>query len=206
MTLTVRRRLGATAGLGACALVTLSGCAVFDPAAQTQASLRSDLADAIEDSQDTIWEFRHELLADAEATLQNVWGLADARPAFADPTMPASSGSYTLIRLTEDSDSTDLTFLRPTSLSTGGGFWYSTSEAITCYTLVIAGDASQISTVPSDCTDGAGVDRTGYLSDDDTPNFVPLEELDVRLTVDNSDYLPPPCQCSSGGTCDCPGG
>jgi hypothetical protein len=206
MTSTVVSRIGAAVGLLACSLVILSGCAVLDPEAQTRAILRGQLADAIEGSQDTVWEFRHELLADAEATLPNVWGLADARPAFADPTFAVPPGSYTLIRLSQDSDGTDLTFLRPTSVSTGGGWWYSTTEAVTCYTLVIAADASQISTVPSDCADADGVDRTTFLTGDENPNFIALEELDVRLTVDDSDYLPRPCQCSSGGTCDCPGG
>lgn len=199
-------QITASVGVALGLVISMSGCALLDPAARVQSDLRISMADAIEDSQDTIWDFRRELRADAEATLGAVSGLVDARPAFADPAANAPSGSYTLIRLSEDSDSTDLTFIRSSSTTSGGSFWYSTSHAVTCYTLVIAADASQISTVPSDCTDADGIDRTAFLSDGDNPNLIALGDLDVRLHVDESDYRALACQCSSGGTCDCPGG
>lgn len=35
---------------------------------------------------------------------------------------------------------------------------------------------------------------------------VPLGDLTVRRTVTAADFQPLPCQCHSGGSCECPGG
>ena len=182
----------------------VSGCAL-SPESQAQAQLRDALASSVGESQDIAWQFREELVADPETALPGVSGVVDARPAFTDARLRVPSGTWLLLDVTEDADGTSLTLVASGAAEVGSGPFGASSSGVTCFQLQIAHDASRIETVGSECVDkdGRGL---GDLGIDPQPAVIPLQELDVRRSVDESDYEPLPCQCSSGGDCDCPGG
>ncbi|GEM_PF-1848744 len=200
---TLASRLAALVGITLTSLA-LSGC-FLSPASQAEHGLRNALADSVAESQDIVWEFREELTRDPEAALPAVWGVADARPVYSDATHEVAFGSWTLLGLQQSDDGTALTLTTSARYESGGGFFAHTSDGFTCYTLLIAPDASRIDTEPSDCTDGNGHGLSDFVDISET-RVVPVQELDVQRTVDASDHEPLPCQCSSGGDCDCPGG
>jgi hypothetical protein len=65
---------------------------------------------------------------------------------------------------------------------------------------------STIYTDPSDCSDGQGHGLREIAEFDRHGDPISLDELDVRRVVTEADFQPLPCQCGSGGSCDCPGG
>lgn len=196
-------RLPALAAVAASSLV-LSGC-FLSPASQAEQGMRNGLAEMVAESQDAVWESREELAADAEAALPGVWGVTDARPGYTDPTYEVSFGTWTLLALEQNADGTALTLTTSARYESGGGLFAESRGGFTCYTLRISPDASRIDTEPSDCTDGQGHGLPDLI-DTEENRVIPLHELDVQRTIDASDHQPLPCQCSSGGDCDCPGG
>lgn len=80
------------------------------------------------------------------------------------------------------------------------------STAAVCFTLVFPQNEATILTEPADCGDRGPTEPPALPGFDDATRAVPLDELDVRLRVTEEDYPVLPCQCASGGDCDCPGG
>lgn len=131
--------------------------------------------------------------------------MVDARRAYTDPTHEVSPGSWTLLELEQNADGTTLTLVTSARYESGGGLFAESRGGFTCYTLRVAPDASWFDTKPSDCTDGQGHGLSDLFDVTET-EIVPLAYFDVQRTLDASDHEPLPCQCSSGGECDCPGG
>lgn len=105
-----------------------------------------------------------------------------------------------------DAEGTALLLTASGGAETGGGWFYKSRESYTCYLLRISEDMSSISTEPASCPEGTARDPAEILGGGNEISFFSLDELDVRLHVDATDYESLPCQCSSGGDCDCPGG
>ncbi|GGM50329.1 hypothetical protein [Microbacterium saperdae] len=196
------------AGVAAIVLVTagvIYGCAWISPESQMERQLRSELADMVEGAQDATWQFREELAADPEAVISEVGGIADARAALSDPTLEVPFGVWTLIDLAKTDEGTALTLTTKTDVSRGGGFFTMSDEGRVCFDLLVSPDGSRIDTLPADCGD-VGQALGDDLQGDSASIDVGLNELDLRRSVDSSDYRPLPCQCYSGSDCDCPGG
>lgn len=199
-------RLAGVAAIVLSAAGVVCGCALLSPEAQVDRQLKSELADMVEGAQDATWQFRDGLAADPEAVMPEVWGIADARPVLSDPTLEVPVGTWALIDLAQTDEGTSLTLTTKVEVARGGGFFITSAEGRVCFQLLVAADGSRIDTLPADCGDTVGPALGDEVRDDGWSIEVGLEELDLRLSVDSSDYRPLPCQCHSGGDCDCPGG
>ncbi|MEV4667336.1 hypothetical protein [Microbacterium sp. LWO12-1.2] len=201
-----KARLAGVAAIVLVAAGVISGCSWISPEAQMDRQLKSELADMVEGAQDATWQFRGELAADPEAAIPEVGGIADARAALSDPTLEIPPGIWTLIDLAKTDEGTALTLTTKVDVTRGGGFFISSDEGRVCFVLLVSPDGSRIDTLPADCGDAVGPALGDEVRDDGESIEVYLDELDLRRSVDGSDYRPLPCQCHSGGDCDCPGG
>jgi hypothetical protein len=191
----------AAAGCAAIVLAT-AGCAVLLPVGRADASVVTHLQDAIEHGQDLVWHLRDVLLADAEQTIAGQDYIADARPSLADPAVPLPARQYTLLSIAETEGEVAVTFATTAEVTTGGGFFTDSASGTACYTFHLPRDRTELTTTGADCADAAGV-SLGRLQPE--MRVVPLHALAVRERLTAEDYFIP-CQCSSGGDCDCPGG
>lgn len=202
-TLVFRSRTSRIAGAGCLAvlMVALAGCSVISFNSAENAARRDLRADA-EHAQDLVWHLRDELFEDAEGTLAGTGYIADLRPTLRDRSVPVPRGEYILVALA-DTDTEVAVTLASTAEGTVGGGWFTEDvKGAACYTLHLPRTRDELTTSDSDCTDGSN----GALSDV-WPGMPLLSfgSLGARASVDASDYYIP-CQCSSGGECDCPGG
>ena len=184
----------AAAALVAVPLLTLAlaacGPSIID---QTRASV----ADSVERAQDDLWPYRADLATDPETTIAELGIFTDARngaPAPAD----GFYAQYELINLTTTSDESRITMLSAGGATTGGGWTYDQRDAATCYTLIFPVAGDRIDTEAADCGD---IPRLAKYDE-----VIDFDELDVRREVTVADHPAPICQCTSGGSCDCPGG
>lgn len=183
------------------------GCAWLSPDAQMDRQLKSQLADRVEQAQDAVWSDRSTLLAGADNAIAAINGMVDGRPALAGTSAEVPSGLWTLVDLDETSDGLALTLTFADEVTRGGGWMEMSAEARVCFILAVSPDGSRVDTFPAACGEVVGI----HLADHADPGFAPtpevsLNDLDVRRTVTSADYHPLPCQCYSGGDCDCPGG
>jgi hypothetical protein len=176
------------------------------PAITPRDPLNDALAEQVEEAQDDLWPYRDAMVQDVEATVQEVGFIGDARAVLADSAAEPLSGTYTLLDASTTPDSTQVTLALTASSETGGGWWYSRRTAAVCFTLVFPHTELTILTQPADCGSTDPSEPPALPGFELATRAVPLDELDVRLTVTEDDYPVMPCQCASGGDCDCPGG
>ncbi|MEI3849244.1 MULTISPECIES: hypothetical protein [unclassified Microbacterium] len=200
------------AGLVALAVVPIvaSPKSTADAADDSQAPRRDDelydaLAHMVEGAQEDLWEFREPLLADAEATIPQIWSISDARPYFDDPSIDIGAGTYTLVDSETTAEGVTLTLATSASVEAGAGWFYSQRSGAVCFDLQFPAAEAALHVEESDCTNanGQGLELQ-LLKQHGAP--IPLGDLTVRRTVTDADFTPLPCQCHSGGSCDCPGG
>lgn len=173
------------------AAAALAGCAQ-----SIDSLVRDNLADEVEQAQDTLWEYRDQIARDPEAAVAGLDFLADARAGAVD-----GAGPYTLVDLRSAADKTTLTLVVRGGATTGGGMWAEQAYALTCVDVVFPRAVDEIRVEEAACADIPDIpDVRSY------EEIVPFGELEVRETVTAEDYPPPICQCHSGGDCDCPGG
>lgn len=192
----------------AAALIAAPGCSILSSENRLDARVRSGLADSIERAQDTLWDSRHEIAADGEAALAELSFVGDIRPLYADPTLPMPVGSYRMIALEQRQYGTAVTFVAETTATAGGIAGDVRRTGYACYTLVFAANGSRIDTEPAECADeeGHGLPEATPGEADVSALVINVDDLELRRSVTGADHEPLPCQCSSGGTCDCPGG
>lgn len=188
MTTRLRRRSPPVVAIIAAAAM-LVGCA---PSIENL--VRVSLADSIEDAQDSMWEHRGRIVTDPEATIAELSPASDLR----DGTDELDGNPIKLLDLDSTGDSTTLTLLAFGGAQTGGGWWYQQRQGAVCFTLTLPRGEEVIEAGPADCPNIPELDGI--------EDIVPLEELDVRITVTKAGYPDSVCQCYSGSECDCPGG
>lgn len=212
MTARTARRRAATLrslfGALVCGVVVVvgSGCSAITLMPSLDDELDRSLAHMVESAQDSLWDFRDGLATDPEATLPQTGFVSDARPAYQDPAFTVGGGSLTLLGLSTSPEGTTLILATSGGASSGGGWFYQSRSAAVCFTLRFPVDEAAIHTEPSDCSDGQGHGLKDLAEFERHGDPVPLDDLDVRRTVTEADFPALPCQCSSGGDCDCPGG
>lgn len=194
-------------GLVALAIAPIVKSAASPPGASARdGELYRSLAHMVESAQEDLWQFREDLAHDPEATIPEIWFVSDARPIYGDPSFAVGGGTYTLLGASTTSEGSTLTLATSGSTESGGGWFYSHKRAAVCFELFFPAEEAAIHTSSSDCTDGNGHGLA------DVPAFerhgapVSIDELTLRRTVTDEDFQPLPCQCSSGGSCECPGG
>ncbi|MBS1907565.1 MAG: hypothetical protein JST33_13575 [Actinobacteria bacterium] len=175
----------------------LAGCAPWSPQAQAERSARQGLERLVDQSLDRIWEFRERLVADPEAALPEISGLADVRTA-------NHPGTWLMTDLGRNAAGTTLTLTGSSSGEAGGGLFFAQVSLRTCWRLVMAADGSRIDARAADCD--APPESSGLPAEFVALPLVPLDHLSVRDRGTAADYPAPPCQCRSGVPCDCPGG
>lgn len=182
--------------LGRCAAgiaVVVTMGAIAGCAPNIESMLRGSLADNVEDAQDTLWDYREQIVFDPEAAIAELDFIGDARLA------PDADGrQYTLTALDDAADEVTLTLVLTGGATTGGGLFYQHVEGVTCADFVFPRGAEEIRVEDAACAEAPKVDGG--------PLVIPFSELQVRETVTVADYPPPICQCYSGSECDCPGG
>lgn len=182
-----------------------AGAADDSPAPRRDDELNDALAYMVEEAQEDIWQFREPLLDDAEATIPRIWFISDARPYFDDPSIDIGAGTYTLVDSVATAEGVTLTLATSAGVETGGGWFYSQRSGAVCFDLQLPATEAALHVEESDCTNANGEGL-------ELPIFqrhgapIPLSDLTVRRTVTDADSKPLPCQCHSGGSCDCPGG
>lgn len=164
--------------------------------------VRGSLRQSAEQAQDLMWHLRGGLLEDAEGTVAAESYIADARPSFVDAATPLPDGQYTLLAIIESDSEVALTFATTSKVTTGGGLFTAEASGTTCYTLRLPRDQAVLTTSAADCADKLGTPLADLVAD---VSIVSFDTLNVRASVTAADYFIP-CQCSSGGDCDCPGG
>lgn len=192
----------------ACGSVTVAaaGCSTFTLTPSLEGQLHDNLAYMVESAQDDLWEYRDQLARDPEGTLAGIGFVSDARPAFEDPVNEVGGGTYILLGLSSSPEETTLVLATSAGASSGGGWFYQSRTAAVCFTLRFPQAESAIHTDSSDCTDGRGNSLSDLPEAERYGEPIPLDGLDVRRTVTDADFKPLPCQCHSGGDCNCPGG
>lgn len=196
-----RSRQFLTAGTLALVLLGLGGCA--QPSEHDQ--IDADLVEAIEASQDYFWGFRHELADGAEAALATMDAAGDLRPLVDDSTYQQQPRQFQVIGVDQGESEATLTLLAVGSASVPGWRSDSTVDGYTCYTLW-ANHNMPLVTEAASCATPDGRNFVTLLNPtDEDPYITSVDELEVRREVDSLTYQQP-CQCSSGGTCECPGG
>lgn len=198
-------RLLVAVGIGGMAAAG-TGCSPVSLMPSLDDELRAGLAHMVESAQDDLWSYRDSLATAPEATLAEIDFVSDARPSYLDPTFVPDGGVYTVLGVSSSPDGSTLTLATSAGAESGGGFFYQSRSAAVCFALRFPVGERAIHTDTSDCTDGHGHglrDLADYARHGDP---IPLDDFDVRRTVTEVDFAPLPCQCSSGGSCDCPGG
>lgn len=203
---------------GMCALVivgliTLAVVPIADSADTTgdaetshrDEELHGALAHMVEEAQEDLWQFREPLLADAEGTIPQIWFVSDARPFFDDPSSVMGGGTYTLVDAVTTAEGVTLTLATSAGVESGGGWFYSQRSGAVCFDLQFPASEAALHAEESDCTNanGQGLELPIFTRHGGP---VPLGDLTVRRTVTAADFQPLPCQCHSGGSCECPGG
>lgn len=181
-------------------------CGVM-PSPETE--LQDALAGSVNRAQDTFWPYRVGIVSDPETAITRIGFLSDVRPAYVDPSFVPAGGSYKLLGLSASADGTSLILATSAGVETGGGLFYDQRSAAVCFELRFPAGERKIHTLASDCTDGAGHGLADVADVIDYARYgepQSIDGLDVRRTVTAEDYPSLPCQCASGGTCDCPGG
>lgn len=199
------RRGICSVAIGLSALLA-AGCGVMP---SPEAELKDALARSVDGAQDTFWPYRADIVSDPEAAIARIGFVSDVRPAYADPAVVPAGGLYKLLGLATSDDGTTLILATSAGVETGGGLFYDQRSAAVCFELRFPAGERKIHTLSSDCTDGAGHGLADVADVIDYSRYgepEPIDGLDVRRTVTAEDYPSLPCQCASGGTCDCPGG
>lgn len=200
--LTRGRWIAAVLAVGAVVFVT-TGCAVFSPQGRAEGEVRASLRSSVEGVPDLMWHLRRDLLADPEGTIADEGYIADLRPVLEDPTAPFPEGQYKLLAVTDSESEVSLTLVSLASVSSDHVL-FSTGEAsgMTCYTVHFPREREEMTLSGADCADESGRSLTTIFTG---RPVIAFDSLGAKTTVDESDYVTP-CQCSSGGDCDCPGG
>ncbi|MEZ3155516.1 hypothetical protein AB1K56_01175 [Microbacterium sp. BWR-S6Y] len=198
-------RIIGSVAIGLAALLA-AGCGVMH---SPESNLEDSLARMVEGAQDSLWPYRADIVSDPEAAVARVGSVSDVRPAYVDPAFVPAGGTYKLLGVTTSAEGTSLILATSGGSETGGGLFYDYRSAAVCFELRFPAGERRIDTLASDCTDGQGHGLADVAEVIDyTRHGEPrsIDGLDVRRTVTAEDYPTMPCQCSSGGTCDCPGG
>jgi len=183
-----------------------TGCSSVSLTPSLDDELHADLTHMVESARNDLWSYRDSLATDPEGTLPQIGSVSDARPLYEDPTAVLKGGVYTLLGVSSSHEGAALTLATSADAHSGGGWFYQSRSAAVCFVLRFPVEERVVHADPSDCTDGRGhglIDVADYARHGDP---ISLRELDVRRTVTEADFQPLPCQCSSGGRCDCPGG
>lgn len=199
-------------GLVVVGLVALAGAqivmftAALGSETERDEALHRSLAGMVEGSPEDLWQFRDQLAHHAEATIPEIWFVSDARPIYDDPAYAVGGGTYTLLGVATTPEGSTLTLATSAGTESGGGLFYSQRNAAVCFNLFFPSAEQAIHTSSSDCTDGNG---HGLADGPEFERFgvpISLDDMTLRLIVTSEDFPPLPCQCTSGGSCDCPGG
>lgn len=193
------------ASLSALAMAT-AGCSGVSLTSSLEDELRTGLAHMVESAQEDLWRYRDSLAADPEAALLQIDFVSDARPSYDDPAFVPGGGTYVILGVSSSPEGASLTLATSAGASSGGGWFAQSRSAAVCFTLQFPVEDQSIHTDTSDCTDGQGHGLSDVTEYERHGDPISLDDLDVRRTVTEDDFQPLPCQCSSGGDCNCPGG
>ncbi|WP_156322448.1 hypothetical protein [Leucobacter musarum] len=192
------------------AMLLTSGCTVI-AGQQARTAAETRLAQTITETQGAVWDHRDALAADVDGAVDamlagGVSPITDARRVAAGTAIEVGSGEAALLGTDASPRNAVLTF---TVVDAGKAGDYLTSTTRTeglCFALRPPVDEAVIITEDAACPSSRGLPVADNSNDGQTVDLVPLARLDVRTTVSASDFRPPPCQCYSGSSCECPGG